>query len=255
MRLAPSVYIYIAYFKACLEPGLCAKYTALLSAEEIARRDRLAMPVLRDRYLVSHALVRCALSRHARISPHAWRFSKSMYGKPFVCDSHGDAAGLRFNLSHNDNLAAVAVCDGREIGIDVESLDQSVELLDSPLVLSDAERMFLQLAPQESRLRYFLEHWTLKEAYLKAAGTGLSTPLPGVELDLSRAGIIGASFAPTLADAPDRWAYFQYRIEPDIIMSLCVERRREAEQMDVQVSHMIPLEEVKPLPNVAHRQG
>lgn len=253
MRL--DLNIYVAYFDACLASNLREQYAALLSADEIAQWNRFATPILRDRYLVSHALVRCALSRHSQTQPHAWRFSTSANGKPFISAPHGDVGNLRFNLSHNDSVAVIAICHLREVGIDVESRNQDTELLDSSLVLSDTERLALQSISTSARSQCFFEHWTLKEAYLKATGIGFSVPLPSVELDLSIPGKINVSFAPALADVPENWAYFLYQIEPDMVMSLCVERERESDQLNIQLSQIIPLDAVTPMSNRVCRQG
>jgi 4'-phosphopantetheinyl transferase len=80
---------------------------------------------------------------------------------------------LRFNLSHSGDIAIVAVATEREVGIDVEKLEERD-------VTRLARRMFLaseQAAVAEAddpQLAYHL-HWVAKEAFAKATGKGLSS--------------------------------------------------------------------------------
>jgi 4'-phosphopantetheinyl transferase len=84
------------------------------------------------------------------------------------------ASPLRFNLSHSGDIAVVAVATEREVGVDVEKVeeDRDVEKL--------AKRMFLtaeQAAVAEAedpQLAYHL-HWVAKEAFAKATGKGLQS--------------------------------------------------------------------------------
>ena len=134
---------------------------------------------------ISHWLVRVALSHYDRRSPAAWRFSTNDFGKPLIDPATGPSP-LTFSLAHTKGLAAVAVTRGRAVGVDVERTDRTVA----------AQRMISRFfAPEEARAlnhlpsealteRFFL-HWTLKEAGLKALGTGFSLSLTALAFRLS----------------------------------------------------------------------
>ena len=97
---------------------------------------------------------------------------------------------LHFNVTHSRNELAIAFARSSEIGIDLESQSR-IGKLDSfaRICLSEKEMAeYLRLAkgpcpnaqtkPLGALQREFLiQHWVLKEAYLKATGTGINRPL------------------------------------------------------------------------------
>jgi hypothetical protein len=83
--------------------------------------------LLRHDLLLSHALLRVALSRYADVPPASWIIAIDRYGRPELAGP-GSAHGLRFNLSHAKGLATVAVVASREVGIDVENVTREFSL-------------------------------------------------------------------------------------------------------------------------------
>jgi 4'-phosphopantetheinyl transferase len=149
---------------------------ALLSGEERTRHNRLMFERDRRDFAFAHALARTTLSRHRPIAPEAWTFGAAERGKPFITSPA--VRPLSFNLSHTHGFVACVVAPGIDVGIDVESLDRKVE--------GDAiaRRYFaaieidgLNAFDGEERTARFFDLWTLKEAYIKAVGCGLSHPL------------------------------------------------------------------------------
>jgi 4'-phosphopantetheinyl transferase len=155
-----------------------AAMESVLSEEERARRDRFVFAEDRRAFTAAHALLRTALSRYGSLPPRAWRFGTTFHGKPFLPPAQTGAPPLKFNMSHTRRVVACAIALGTAVGIDVEGPER---LADG---VSIAERHFtgpeLQLltecAPEDVNAR-FVEIWTLKEAYLKATGLGLSLAL------------------------------------------------------------------------------
>lgn len=148
-------------------------FLSLLSTEEKQRYQRFHFDKDRHSYLVSHALVRSALSQYADIKPQQWKFTSNKYGKPEIDGSH-QCAALRFNLTHTKGLSACLISLGQDCGIDVERQTRRVKLM--PI----AERMFaepelaqMQAVDEAVQREKFFEYWTLREAYVKAIGTGL----------------------------------------------------------------------------------
>ncbi len=126
---------------------------------------------------MTRALVRTVLSQYIDVSPKSWKFQANAYGKPEIVQP---AAGrsLRFSLANTDGLVTCAVALGRDIGVDAEMIDSTVETDEiADYFFAPTEVVALRaLPPAEQRYRFF-EFWTLKEAYIKARGLGLSLPL------------------------------------------------------------------------------
>jgi 4'-phosphopantetheinyl transferase len=149
---------------------------ATLCDAERRRCDAFLFARDRAAYLAAHALLRNTLSLYAPVAPRDWRFVHNAFGRPEIARGFTNRP-LRFSLSHTHGLAMVAVTLGRAIGADVEELRASVTMEDVVAqAFSDAEARDLASLPPTSRRRRFFEYWTLKESYIKAIGTGLSTP-------------------------------------------------------------------------------
>lgn len=180
-----------------------APLVALLDVDERERYRRFRHDRDRWTFLVAHALVRRALSEVDGRPPAAWRFVQGPHGRPEVAD----AGGPRFNLSHTDGLVACLVTAELACGVDVERVERSTDV---PAV---ARRMFasaevdavLAVTGRARRVR-FARTWTLKEAYVKARGTGLVTPTREFELDLDGPEP-RVTFLAGLDDDPARWRF------------------------------------------------
>jgi 4'-phosphopantetheinyl transferase len=155
--------------------------TLILSADERVIADRFRFQEDRERFIVAHGLVRTVLSGYLGCAPADLRFLRNARGKPRL-----DGAGTtdrRFNLSHSHDIALLALAEGREVGVDIEHERADLGILEI------AERFFaveefraLRDLPQDARRSAFFQAWTCKEAFLKAAGNGLSDGLnqPGL---------------------------------------------------------------------------
>ncbi|WP_169833474.1 4'-phosphopantetheinyl transferase family protein [Methylobrevis pamukkalensis] len=162
-------------------------WRGLMSAEEAARWQRFRLAHLRDRHLAARALVRGVLSLHMpQVAPRDWRFSQTAHGKPVL---DGETAGrIGFNLSHTDGRLVLAVALAPAVGVDIERRDREAEMLDlADRFFARGEAAALRALPQADRRRRFFDLWTLKEAYIKAQGLGLSLPLSSFEIDFPQA--------------------------------------------------------------------
>lgn len=200
-----------------------ARFAALVSDDERSRADRFTFPGLRERFLGGRGVLRTILARYLHSPPERIRFAYNNFGKPALLDEA--SGGLRFNLSHTGELALLGVARGREIGVDVErhrrevNCEQLAEHFFSP---AEVESL-AALAPGERR-RAFFACWSRKEAYIKAVGRGLSTPLDGFAVSV-------APEAPTalvwVRDAPDelaRWMLTTPDIGEGYSAAVCVEQ-------------------------------
>lgn len=157
-----------------LDAGRAADLEPFLSPEERARAARFHAPGDRRRFVAARGSLRALLAQSLGVEPARINLVYTPEGKPVLAGTQT----LHFNLSHSDALALLAVSPRRAVGIDVERLRTDFE--PDPL----AQRLFapseceaLSRVPLGEQHRAFLRLWTLKEAYLKAVGTGLNTPL------------------------------------------------------------------------------
>lgn len=216
---APEVQVWLASLDALHEQDrreLCA----LLSPEERARRDDFRFEKDRALYEVAHGVVRWALGRALDVPPADVRFAVGRHGKPLLDMGTRAASDLRFNLSHATGLVAVAITRGGDLGVDVEHTARDVSPLElSRLVFSADERAALEKVPTGQRQDVFFQLWTLKEAYIKATGAGMSLDLRSFSFALDG----GLSFRPPPGDVCGRWSFFLQRL-PSHSLAVCVER-------------------------------
>ena len=155
---------------------LLAKYRSLLTSEERLRHDRFRSERDQRRYLVTRALVRWVLSQHAGVAPEEFVFSTNAWGKPEIRKPSGLA--LRFNASNTRGMVACVVALAHDVGVDVEDTTRPGETGHlAERFFSKPELEALRALPAELQRERFFDYWTLKEAYVKGRGLGLSLPL------------------------------------------------------------------------------
>jgi 4'-phosphopantetheinyl transferase len=151
---------------------------AVLSSDERERAQRFAHARDRVTFVAAHGLLRRTLSRYAAVPPESWTFIATAHGKPVLGDSFADL-NLKFNLAHTHGLVSCVVSRGSDVGIDAESVTGPVEDV-LPIAVkhfAPAEVAALEQCREFERRVRFTELWTLKEAFVKCVGTGLSHPL------------------------------------------------------------------------------
>jgi 4'-phosphopantetheinyl transferase len=234
LALENRVEIWIAEPPRVTAPELLAAYDQLLSDSERARQRGLLLEKNRHERLVAGALLRTTLSEHAATRPADWRFSTNAHGRPAI----EPASALRFSLAHHPTLVVCAVSGGPELGVDVEPLQRADEML------AVAQRSFapkelaeLRALPAAAARERAVSLWTLKEAYIKARGLGLSLPLDGFALSFDAAEPTIA-FGPAVTDRPERWAFRTYDVKGHRI-ALAVEQWRGVPE--IRLRFTIPL--------------
>ena len=152
-----------------------ASLSLLLSPDEQSRASRFLYPRDRDRYIVAHAALRGILALHLAVAPASLVFSAEENGKPCL-----EGHPVRFNLTHAGSLALVAVSPIRRLGIDLEPIRDLADALALAEHFHPNELASLRLSHPNPRA--FFECWTRKEAFVKATGQGLTTPLDSFEV-------------------------------------------------------------------------
>src|SRR4051794_3096098 len=165
------------------------RHASLLDAAERENAGRFAFERDRRHYIAAHALLRVMLSSIVPVPPRDWRFETGLFGRPEIVPTPTDVP-LRFNLSHTRGLVACCVTLRRDVGLDVEAVDRPMPDIDEiAAYFTQDERALLRLSAPARRYQLFFKLWTLKEAYIKAVGKGLSVPLDSFGFALDPIGI------------------------------------------------------------------
>jgi 4'-phosphopantetheinyl transferase len=140
----------------------------LVSAEErlIARDHKHRLLYLRRK-----AGLRWVLSHYLSIPPSEIVITRDARGKP-----HLENSPLLFSLSHSSTVWAVAISQNTSaLGLDIESRPKPRNLLPiSERYFAADEHAHLLSLTDNALQQAFYERWTLKEAFLKAVGCGIS---------------------------------------------------------------------------------
>jgi 4'-phosphopantetheinyl transferase len=209
LKLTTSeLHIWLAFDRELADQPLVESFAALLDAGERERAARFRSDEHAHQFLVTRALQRSVLSCYApEIAPAAWRFVAGERGKPELAPEFS-GSGLRFNVSHSAFLVAMAVTRAGRVGVDVECLNARA----APLAL--ATRYFTgsearQLAGLHAteQQRHFYRLWTLKEAWLKATGTGVADGLAGISFEFDASGQVDKLAMPV--EDISRWQFWQ----------------------------------------------
>ena len=96
-----------------------------------------------------------------------WTIEKNSKGKPFFPNNKG----YFFSVSHTEEMVVIAMCKGKSIGIDIESIHKISDKVIKKYY-SDAEKESISQYNGDSK-KIEEKIWTLKEAHCKCSGTGL----------------------------------------------------------------------------------
>ncbi len=149
--------------------GDVAAAAASLDPIESGRAARYRFDRDRTAYVLSHAVWRVALAECLGVEPMEVRLTGAVSGQPRL-----PGTMLSTSMSRSGNRAAIAICAGATVGIDIErapprvALDGLLETICTP-----AEAEGLRNMPPPTREQALLALWTRKEALLKAFGVGL----------------------------------------------------------------------------------
>lgn len=198
-------------------------YFTCLSEDEKSRANRFRFADDKRRFVVSRGVLRHLLGRQFSRPAHAVQFCYGEYGKPLMGQFGEAAAGepaerdFHFNLSHSGELALCAL-SYRRVGVDIEKV-KPIRRLEGMMArcLSASELTEVKAEVPGDRARSFLEHWTCKEAYLKAIGLGLTQSMQAVEVQLVPPRLIHIP-----VDQASDWHLYRLALPDDYVGALVV---------------------------------
>lgn len=101
------------------------------------------------------------------------------HGKPYLRDD----PQLYFSLSHSGDFALCAVCDGCEVGCDIEMRGEADLRVAKRFFAPEEFAQLTALPTVQAQNEHFYRLWTLKESFLKATGLGLRLPLDAFSIE------------------------------------------------------------------------
>lgn len=206
---------------ASLHDSAVSAAVAQLSSEERQRHDRFRFEPDRRDFAVAHALLRGCLSARGDRAPDAWRFTADQNGKPRLAPEDAARTHLVFNLSHTAGLVACAVGCDADIGVDVQPIDSRIDMLAfSDRYFTSSEAAALRRLDPPGRQTRFAEIWTLKEAFIKATGEGLSCPLDAFSFSFGSADSL--HFDCARSTEARSWSFMLFEPSPEYRMAVAI---------------------------------
>ena len=205
------ILLFLADASSFREEEARDSFYSWLSRDEAKRGGQFRTSSLRHAYLVSRGILRSVLGYYTATKPGKVSLRTSPLGKPFL----DHPRNIAFNLSHSGPHIVLALGDVEELGVDIEQYKRSgfklLSLADQCLSGEEHSQLLslLDNRRDDRGCRHFFKLWTLKEAYLKARGAGLSQSLKSVSFLFRPDGSI--SFHETARQGPhqhgDQWNF------------------------------------------------
>jgi 4'-phosphopantetheinyl transferase len=136
-----------------------------------------------------------ALSTNLGCDPGEARLTSGPFGKPKL-HRPGLEPPVEFSVSHSDDHCLIAVSRAGQIGVDVERR-RPIGDIDriASMYFTAAEAGTIAGFDEDQKLCAFFACWTSKEAYTKALGTGLLTPLRSFAFPAGTSSATGVTWA------------------------------------------------------------
>ena len=157
----------------------------------------------RQRSLLGHLLSRYTIIQEYALTNKEIQIRRHAYGKPYI----KDYSQIHYNISHSGEWVVVAI--GKSpIGIDVENRREDWDLI-GERVFSESEKYWSQNSYKRKAIL-----WTIKEAYVKYLGIGLSKSLNSFSIDIKRKII-------TEVQKPFQTSFDYFVLDNDYVCSEC----------------------------------
>lgn len=170
--------VAIFYVDLTLNPARETEALAWLDDQERLCWEKY-LPGPRRRFSLCRAALRSTLCGQLDCRNDQLSFSAFRYGKPFAV-VQGVRSSLNFNVSHSNNHGLIACSFDRRVGVDIEERAPKRNISGLiEAVMGPEEQAELAARKGDDKLHLFYRLWTLKEALIKALGTGFT-------IDISR---------------------------------------------------------------------
>ncbi|AYJ90999.1 4'-phosphopantetheinyl transferase superfamily protein [Bacillus safensis] len=193
-----------------------------VSSEKRAAAERFRFLIDARRTLLGEVLVRQTIHDMYDLPMDQIVFETEGNDKPVV----RQLPSFHFNLSHSGNWVVCAV-DDAPVGIDIEEI-KPIDLAIAKRFFSADEYQDLLSQPAERQEAYFFHLWSMKEAFIKLTGKGLSYGLSSFTARLSEDGQAEL----TLPDHEAPCFVQTYSLDPAYQMAVCTRKSAAAENVE-----------------------
>lgn len=212
-------------------------YLGFLSSAEKLRYDQYH-PKAARLFLISRVLVKSVLADKLGIAPYEVNLQLHPNGKPFVQGSKA----VYFNLTHSADVIILAVTEEGEIGVDIERVDREFDWTRVDSVLAPSEIEWIkenELIDPFSVYPRFFQIWTLKEAYIKCTGEGMSRHLKMLNFHVLSERI---QFLDSTNNAQKTEEYYfeSYIYDSNFIFSICLQQSHNIECFNLDCFQLLP---------------
>jgi 4'-phosphopantetheinyl transferase len=130
------------------------------------------------------------------VRPEAWRFTTNPFGKLTL--ARANRRKLSFSISYAMSMLMIGVSEHPQIGVDLEPIPEWTYADVTWDSLTERETLTLLSLPAAERYPAFLRIWTLKEAYTKCLGVGVSLDFRDIEVSFNPTRVTARTPRPVL---------------------------------------------------------
>jgi len=157
----------------------------------------------RARFILGRGLLRKCLGHYLEQKPETIELAYTDLGRPILPHDKD----VHFNISHTQDLVAIALTSGARIGIDLEYAQPHSDLIElAGRIFSADDLKLFQALPSREKTDAFYRAWTRKEAYLKARGEGIAEGLQLISVSF------GSEETVSIIDSRDEAATSTWRL-------------------------------------------
>lgn len=197
------------------------RWLKYLDEDERWRISRLLSNDRRKEVVAAHALLRGLAGDITNVGPESFRFARGALGQKPRLLSNADRE-LDVNLTHCAAFAACVVSEEYDVGIDAEDLSRSMSASELLPHFAREEQQWLRSLPPSRANRASLQLWSLKEAVVKAIGSGLSLDLASFALLPKQRRLL---VAPAILGNAARWRFWQFYPTERHVLSIAARER------------------------------
>lgn len=149
---------------------------ALLCRDEQEKAARFYREPDRQSSIAARGALRVLLSGYTGTPADQIGFQYSESGKPHTADPD-----IAFNVSHSGEWVVLAIGRNRSIGVDIEQIRRTMDIIAIASRYFTADEMELIQGAEDPHAAFF-RLWSRKEAYVKACGSTLFQELSSFEV-------------------------------------------------------------------------